>query len=321
MLAHGNKTSKGDPGVSLSFCAIDFETANWYRGSPCAVGLVKVVDGRVVGSRRYLMRPPEGYDEFDPFNIELHGITPAMVRGEPRFADRLPEILAFADGLPLVAHNAAFDMGVIRDACLVSDLPWPAASYACTLVYSRVTWSLLSYSLPWVAEAAGVAFDHHHEPEADAQAAASVLLAIAKYHRATTLEEIATAAHAQLGSMTEDEWSGCHRTWVGGRSDVPPANPNASPDHPFYGREIVFTGALSSMTRAMAWGRVAEVGGRPAPGVTKHTNVLVVGYQDARKLRPGEELSAKARKARDLRELGQQVEVMPENDFVQLLVL
>ena len=123
--------------MSLSFCAIDFETANTFRGSPCAVGLVKVVDGQVVDTRRWLMRPPEGYDEFDAFNIMLHGITPEMVRGEPRFAERLPEILAFADGLPFVAHNAAFDMGVIRDACDASDSPGPTASYACTLVFSR----------------------------------------------------------------------------------------------------------------------------------------------------------------------------------------
>jgi DNA polymerase-3 subunit epsilon len=38
--------------MSLSFCAIDFETANSYRGSPCAVGLIKVVDGQIVDSRR-----------------------------------------------------------------------------------------------------------------------------------------------------------------------------------------------------------------------------------------------------------------------------
>jgi DNA polymerase-3 subunit epsilon len=306
--------------MSLSFCAIDFETANSFRGSPCAVGLVKVVDGQVVGTRRHLMRPPDGYDDFDPFNIELHGITPAMVRGEPRFAKRLPEILAFADGLPLVAHNAAFDMGVIRDACDASGLPWPTASYACTLVLSRSTWSLLSYSLPWVADAAGVSFGHHHDPEADARAAASILLAIAQHHRAGTLDELMQGTHAHLGSMTADEWAGCHRAWSGS-GEVPIANPNANPGHPFYSREIVFTGALSSMTRAMAWERVAEVGGQPAPGVTKHTNVLVVGHQDAWKLRPGEELSAKARKARDLRERGQEIELMPEIDFIQLLAL
>jgi DNA polymerase-3 subunit epsilon len=99
------------------------------------------------------------------------------------------------------------------------------------------------------------------------------------------------------------------------------ANPDADPSHPFFGREVVFTGALGSMTRALAWDRVAEVGGRPAPGVTRDTNVLVVGYQDARKLRPGEDLSAKARKAEALREHGQNIEVMPETDFLQLLAL
>ncbi len=206
--------------MSLSFCAIDFETANSYRGSPCAVGLIKVVDGELVDSRRFLMRPPEGYDDFDPFNIGIHGITPAMVRDEPRFAARLPEILGFADGLPLVAHNAAFDMGVIRDACDVSDLPWPAASYACTLVLSRVTWDLLSYSLPWVVEAAGVSLDHHHDPARTREPQPPFLLAIAQHHGASTLEEIATATHTRLGSMSAEIWSGCHRT-ASARGDVP----------------------------------------------------------------------------------------------------
>ena len=307
--------------MSLSYCAIDFETANWFRGSPCAVGLVKVIDGAVVDARRYLMRPPEGCDEFDEFNISLHGITPEMVRDEPRFAQRLPQIVAFADGLPLVAHYAAFDMGVIRDACDASGLPWPELSYTCTVVLSRVTWSLLSYSLPWVAEAAGIGFDHHHDPDADARAAAAILLAVAAHHNATTFDDLATATSVRLGSMGNGVWCGCHRLWSGGRRDVPDANRKADPNHPFYGQEMVFTGALSSMPRAVAWDRVAEAGGHPAPGVTKNTNILVIGYQDARKLRPGEELSAKARKARDLREHGQPIEVMPELDFVRLLVL
>jgi DNA polymerase-3 subunit epsilon len=305
----------------MSYCAIDFETANWFRGSPCAVGLVKVVDGEVADTRRYLMRPPKGYDDFDAFNIALHGITPEMVQHEPRFAQRLPEMIEFAEGFPFVAHNAAFDMGVVRDACDASGLPWPRLSYTCTLVLSRCTWSLLSYSLPWVAEAAGIPFDHHHDPDADARACSAILLAVAAHHNATTFDELARATGVRLGTMGDAVWDGCHRGWFEGRQYVPDANPNADPCHPFYGQEMVFTGALSSMPRAVAWDRVAEVGGRPAPGVTKHTNILVIGYQDARVLRPGEELSAKARKARDLRDHGQPIEVMPELDFVRLLVL
>jgi NAD-dependent DNA ligase len=108
---------------------------------------------------------------------------------------------------------------------------------------------------------------------------------------------------------------------VGKRRRHSGCQPGRNPLHPFYGREVVFTGALGSMTRSVAWERVAEAGGQPASGVTKDTNVLVIGYQDARKLRPGEDLSAKARKDRDLRILGQEIEIVPEVDFVQMLAL
>jgi DNA polymerase-3 subunit epsilon len=66
---------------------------------------------------------------------------------------------------------------------------------------------------------------------------------------------------------------------------------------------------------------VAELGEQPAAGVTRHTSILVIGYQDARKRGLGEVLSAKARKASDLRERGQQIEIMPEVDYVRLLAL
>ena len=305
--------------MGLSFCAIDFETANRFRGSPCAVGLVKVIDGREVGRQRWLMRPPEGVDYFDHFNVALHGITSAMVADEPRFAARLPEIIDFADGLPFVAHNAMFDLGVIRDACDKSGLARPAASYVCTLTLARCTYDLLSYSLPWVAEAAGVPLGQHHDAEADAAAAAGILGAIAAHHGAGTLGELCAATGARLGTMSAREWSGFHSAC--GTDTIPVANSDADPDHPFCGREMVFTGALDSMTRGEAWERVSAVGGQPAPGVTKHTNILVFGYQDSGVLRPGEELSAKARKARDLRERGQDIEIMLEDHFLELVGL
>lgn len=102
---------------------------------------------------------------------------------------------------------------------------------------------------------------------------------------------------------------------------MPPQNPNADPTHPFYGKEMVFTGALRSMTRARAWEVIAAVGATPAPGVTKKTSILVMGFQDARVLRPGATLSAKAQKASDLRAKGQPIELMPEEDFFQQLAL
>jgi DNA polymerase III, epsilon subunit and related 3''-5'' exonucleases len=305
--------------MSLDFCAIDFETANSSRGSPCAVGLALVEGGYIVGTKRMLMRPPESVAWFDDFNIELHGITEAMVENEPRFADRLPEILEYARGLPLVAHNAAFDLGVIRDACDESEIEWPTLTYACTLVLSRRSYDLLSYSLPWAAQAAGFPIAQHHDPEADALSAAHILLAIAAAKSATDLRSLLDATYCVLGHLGPDAWNGCTHDSTAGV--LPSANPNADPRHPFYGREIVFTGALSWMLRARAWELVAGCGGQPAEGVTKLTNILVIGYQDARKLRPGEDLSAKARKAAALRDKGQAIELLGEVDFVRMLAL
>lgn len=309
--------------MSLSFVALDFETANSFRGSPCAVGMVRVLDSNIVETRRLLMRPPASIDHFDEFNIFLHGITPAMVKGEPRFHDRLPEILAFIGDLPVVAHNAAFDLGVIRDACDESGVRWPTLSYACSLILARQTYSLLSYSLPWVAEAAGCPMDAHHDPEADAVAAARILLDIAARRGTADLHDTLSHARCALGHLDPDGWRGSFHKQPGGGLDylLPPINPDADRSHPFYGREMVFTGALATMTRQQAWEMVAERGATPSDGVTKRTNILVIGYQDARRLRPGAVLSTKAQKAASLRVKGLPIEVMPEEDFFQLLGL
>ncbi len=42
-----------------SFVAIDFETAQPVRHSPCAIGMVKVVDGVIIQRVFSLIRPPD----------------------------------------------------------------------------------------------------------------------------------------------------------------------------------------------------------------------------------------------------------------------
>src|SRR3712207_7291882 len=37
------------------------------------------------------------------------------------FAERLDQLLELSGGLPLVAHNAAFDIGALREACVAVD--------------------------------------------------------------------------------------------------------------------------------------------------------------------------------------------------------
>ena len=303
---------------NLSYCAIDFETANKHRGSPCAVGLTRVEAGKITQSVVYRMRPPEEVDYFDNFNVALHGITSAMVMKQPRFADRLPEILDFAKSHPLIAHNAAFDLGVIADAARLSSSELPPLDFACTLVLARKTYDLLSYRLPFVAEAAGVKIERHHDPAEDARASAEILLAIAEFHGAGSFETLFEATKCKMGRLTNSSRQG----FVSAGSQklqIPGANPDADPSHPLYGSEIAFTGTLLTMSRQQAFELAAQVGAQPEATVTKKTDFLVLGQQDPSRLTPGAELSAKAQKAKELRAKGQKIELLGEDDFVAMI--
>ncbi len=93
-------------------------------------------------------------------------------------------------------------------------------------------------------------------------------------------------------------------------------NVGADPSHPLYGKSIVFTGALHSMSRNDAWIEIAKIGAIPIETVSKATNIIVVGQQDFKRLKAGEIQSAKFRKAESLREHGQEIEVIDERDFL-----
>ena len=67
---------------NLDYIAIDFETANSKPTSACSIGLVGVVNDKVVLEEYYLINPQE---EFNPYNIEIHHILPTDVEGEDTF--------------------------------------------------------------------------------------------------------------------------------------------------------------------------------------------------------------------------------------------
>ncbi|GAB4099701.1 exonuclease domain-containing protein [Sinomonas halotolerans] len=327
--------------MALDFTAIDFETANGFRGSPCSVGLVKVRSGRVVERGYWLMRPPAGHDEFDPRNVAIHGIRAQDVASAPRFADVFAEVGGFIGDDVLVAHNAAFDLGVIRSALEVSGLEAPAYDYACTVVLSRRTYSLPSHSLPFAARAAGVALERHHDAAEDAAACAGILIDIAARHGAGTVEgvygalglslprqeafvpgrdEVSPATARALAGRTGGPRPGGGRAWAPWPTEGvnPPANADADPHHPLFGHRIVFTGALG-IPRTEAKARAAALGAQPASSVTRATTVLVVGDGFVAADLVSGRVTAKARRVLELRERGQPVEVLSEGEFLQML--
>lgn len=327
--------------VGLDFTAIDFETANGFRGSPCSVGLTKVRGGRIVEEASWLMRPPSGYDHFDHHNVRIHGITPADVAGMPRFGELFPEIGAFIGDDVLAAHNAAFDLGVIRSALEVSGLPGPAYDYVCTVMLSRRCYSLVSNSLPFAAEEAGVPLVNHHDATEDARACAGILIDIAARNGANSIAELYLSLglavprqHAfdpATGDLSKPSLAAVAGASGNGAALVrrfqsgwpeeganPEPNADAEPSHPLYAQTVVFTGQLS-INRPEAKLRSARCGARTESRVTARTTVLVVGDGFvASDLRSGR-LTGKARRVLELHERGQAIEVLSEGEFLQMV--
>ena len=144
------------------FIAIDFETAKYSRESACSVGLVKFRNGEVVDTFYSLIRPPELY--ILPDFTEIHGLTVEDVKDAPSFADIWDSaVKPFIGSLPLAAHHAEFDMGVLRAVLEWYELPIPELSYFCTCSLARRTWpGLESYSLTALAAHFGIVYQAHN---------------------------------------------------------------------------------------------------------------------------------------------------------------
>ena len=187
--------------MAVNFTAIDFETANSSSASACSVGLVKVRDGEVVDKVGWLIRPPLGHDAFNEWNIRIHGIMAADVVDALLWSEQLPDLVAFADGDLLVAHNAGFDMGVITAACAASYVETPSFSYMCSLQIARKTYNLDSYRLPVAAMAAGFEDFEHHQALADAEACAAIMVHAAGRHGAVDLTQLATLTGSPIKTI------------------------------------------------------------------------------------------------------------------------
>lgn len=179
-----SEASASIPAVPLDFAAIDFETAGPSAASACSVGVVVVEDGVVVERVGWLIRPPTGHDVFSEWNIRIHGITPDRVVDAAGWVEQLEDLLGAIGERPVVAHNARFDMGVMRAACHATGAATPPLDYFCSLHVARRTYVLPSYRLPVAARAAGFEDFPHHDALADAEACAAIVVHAAQRHGA-----------------------------------------------------------------------------------------------------------------------------------------
>jgi DNA polymerase-3 subunit epsilon len=161
-----------------NFTAIDFETANRYRNSACAVGLIKVENRKIVDKKAIYIRPVSSFFEF----TDIHGITWELVKDKPVFSEAWPEIEAFINGSGfLAAHNASFDKKILKAVCKEYGIIDPDLPFACTVKLSRDVWKLFPTKLPDVCRFLNLSLEHHN-PLSDAEACANIVISAINQH-------------------------------------------------------------------------------------------------------------------------------------------
>lgn len=173
----------------IDFIAIDFETASRLNGSACSIGIARVECGIVVETKHFLIRP-EPF-RFEKGNIRIHGIYPEDVIESPDFAELWPNLLPYLEDQLVVAHNAKFDMGVLRSVLKQYDLSYPSMMrYACTFQVARKAIRRLPrYGLAHLSNHFNIELNHHHA-ESDASACAQVLVNLCEVRKVNTVKDL-----------------------------------------------------------------------------------------------------------------------------------
>lgn len=180
-------STSGIPNHGDVWVAIDFETATREPTSACALGIAVVRDGRVAERRSWLIHPP--FNEYEFWNTKVHGLSAEDTALAPDFREVWFEVQPLLALGPLLAHNAVFDMRVLRALGDSHELPMMRYEYACTVAMARRAYPhLRRHTLDAVCDHCGIRLVHH-DAGSDAEACANVALECAAACGATSVTE------------------------------------------------------------------------------------------------------------------------------------
>jgi DNA polymerase-3 subunit epsilon len=307
----------------MKFIALDFETANFKRHSVCSIGLVVIENFKVTNTYNQLIKPNPFY--FENINKSIHGITPEMTENAPSFAETWEEIRPLINNQQVVAHNASFDISALRAALEASHINFPELEYFCSMLLSkRVFPGLLNYQLPTVCKQLDISDLNHHDALSDALASANIMTKIFQHENATSFEELERLLKFTPGKVYQNAYNpfSCYVSVVKPNRqlfEIDTSTTKIDKDHPFYDKQIVFTGAITNLSRNEAKKIAESIGAKTKPEtLSSKTNYLVVGTYDFSQFGEGFK-SGKLKKAEKLIEEGHDLEIISELDFLRMI--
>lgn len=264
-----------------SFVSIDFETLVASRDSACAIGMVKYIDGVEAGTYYSLIKPPSDYSDAPRGSIltRIHGITWQMVAHERTFDELLPEIEAFVDGLPLVAHNANVEQSCIEKALMAYGLTTSLRYEVIidTLHVSRGIelmngWDIKgkgTHTLDAVCQRFDVEVLHHHHALDDARMCGQLMLKFGDILGNAGEVKLDAEKVRQTTKRTKSV-----KVLAEDREQI--SDDGSVPDTIFKGRVVVLTGFGAALSQIISH-QLHNLGAIVKESITKKTQILLTG--------------------------------------------
>lgn len=291
--------------------ALDFETAD-RKHSACSAGFVAVRNGEVFHEEEILIDPGVA---FDPHTTAVHGLDASSVAGAPPYP-YFHKVFSELVGPKtiIVAHNASFDLGVVRKSCDRYGLTYPTATYLCTLKLAEAHFTHVPRcTLDNLARHLGFPLNHHNALE-DARACLGVYQSVEAdlMEQGLTVKDFLHSRAMKMGSIFP---RGYQPFKGGGKSYTLPPAP-AVPG-PLTGKTFCVLGEPVRYTPAQLRKILEDRGAVLAPYFAPNVDYLIVGKKGF--FDTEDDVKTVVNEAKALNAAGNLTRIMSEAAFVERL--
>ena len=194
-----NQTLADIPLSTLTYTVFDTETSglNPSEGDEIIqIGAIRIVNQKRLNHETFDQLLDPGFP-LSEANTRIHGITNAMLAGQPKIAQVLPAFHAFCADTILVAHNAAFDMRFLQMKESETGIAFRQPVLDTLLLSAVIHPHQESHKLEAIAARLNISLNERHTALGDARATAEIFL---KFIPLLAAQGITTLGQAQAAA-------------------------------------------------------------------------------------------------------------------------